>query len=177
MPPVPDLAQAASVDDVDWKAWSPVWRATLLFVIKDDSLLLIHKKRGFGAGKINGPGGRLEGGETPLQAAVRETREELAITPLRVRPAGDLFFQFRDGLSIRGWVFRAEDFEGTPTETEEAVPLWVSVDAIPYERMWADDRHWLPLVLERKPFAGHFLFEGETMLDHRVSVAEPPCRE
>lgn len=166
----PEIAAATSVDHVDWINWDPYWRATLLFVIKDGSILLIHKKRGFGKGKINGPGGRLEPGETPLEAAVRETQEELEITPLDVQPAGDLFFQFRDGLNIRGWVFRAEDFEGTPTETDEAIPLWAPLDEIPYDRMWADDRYWLPLVLERTLFTGHFLFDGDDMVHHRVTT-------
>lgn len=165
----PDLSAATLVDHVDWAHWEPTWRATLLFVIKDGSVLLIHKKRGFGAGKINGPGGRLEPGETPLQAAVRETQEELVITPRDVTPAGHLFFQFRDGLSIRGWVFRADDFDGTPRETDEAVPIWAPLDAIPYERMWADDPYWLPLVFDQVAFEGHFLFDDDTMLDHRVA--------
>lgn len=168
MPERPGPAAAASVDDIDWENWAPVWRATLLFVVQDGSVLLIHKKRGFGTGKINGPGGRLEPGETPRQAAVRETREEVGVTPLGVRPAGDLFFQFRDGLSIRGWVFRAHGCDGRPRESDEADPFWAPLDRIPYERMWADDRYWLPLVLADTPFTGHFLFDGETMVDHRV---------
>jgi 8-oxo-dGTP diphosphatase len=166
-----NLTEATSVDQVDWVNWEPYWRATLLFVVRNGSILLIHKKRGFGAGKINGPGGRLEHKETPMQAAVRETQEELLVTPLEVKPAGDLFFQFRDGLNIRGWVFRAEDCEGTPQETEEAVPLWAPLDEIPYEHMWEDDRYWLPLVLERTSFSGRFLFDGETMIDHRITTA------
>ena len=40
--------------------WRPVHQATLLFVINDGNVLLIRKKRGLGAGKINGPGGKLD---------------------------------------------------------------------------------------------------------------------
>ena len=47
------------IKDVDWESWEPEQVATLLFVIKDTEVLLIHKKRGLGAGKINGPGGKL----------------------------------------------------------------------------------------------------------------------
>ena len=54
-----------TVDDVDWDKWNPEVRATLLFVIQEGRILLIHKKRGFGRGKINGPGGKIESGETP----------------------------------------------------------------------------------------------------------------
>jgi len=159
---------ARRVADIDWAAWIPVQRATLLFVIRDGQILLIHKKRGLGAGKINGPGGRIEPGETPAACAVREVTEELLATPVGVHPAGELFFQFTDGLSIHGYVFTASDIKGVPTETDEAVPLWVRTDSIPYGRMWEDDRHWLPLLLAGRDFKGYFIFEGDTMLDHRL---------
>ncbi len=65
-------------DSFDWSTWTPTEEATLLFAFDGGGrVLLIHKKRGLGKGKINGPGGRLEAGETPVQAAVRETREEV----------------------------------------------------------------------------------------------------
>ncbi len=157
-----------TVSDIDWTTWQPQQRATLLFVIEHDRVLLIHKKRGLGAGKINGPGGRLEPGETPLAAAVREVQEELCITPGDIDYSGVLFFQFVDGLSIHCTVFRAASHEGEPQETDEAIPLWMDLDKIPYDRMWTDDRHWIPLMLNRTRFSGYFLFDGECMLDHRL---------
>jgi len=156
------------VSDIDWDAWTPTEKATLLFVVKDGQVLLIHKKRGLGAGKINGPGGRLEPGETPEEAAIREVQEELLVTPLNARRCGELKFQFVDGYSIHGYVFRADDCEGRPTETDEADPIWISLDQIPYDRMWADDRIWMPLMLEETPFEGHFIFDGDHMLDYEL---------
>jgi 8-oxo-dGTP diphosphatase len=93
-------ANPMKIDDIDWPNWNPQQRATLLFVIKDGQILLIHKKRGLGAGKINGPGGRLEPGETPYEAAIRETQEEVGITPTDAVQVGELHFQFVDGLSL-----------------------------------------------------------------------------
>ncbi len=159
-------------DAIDWPNWQPVERATLLFVVKDEQILLIRKKRGLGAGKVNGPGGRIDPGETPEQCAVRECGEELCITPTGVREAGELRFQFADGHAIHGYVFTATDLEGTPTETDEAVPLWTPLDAIPYDEMWQDDRLWLPLMLERRWFDGRFLFDDDTMLGHTVEIDE-----
>jgi 8-oxo-dGTP diphosphatase len=158
------------VDDINWDEWIPQQRATLLFVVKDGKILLIHKKRGLGAGKINGPGGRLDDGETPGECAVREVEEELLVTPIGVRPVGQLRFQFVDGLSIHGYVFRADDCVGEPRETDEAVPLWTPIDEIPYDNMWADDRLWLPLMLRETPFDGRFIFDGERMLSHVVHI-------
>ena len=164
--------QARHVDDIDWSTWQPKDRATLLFVIRDGRVLLIRKKRGLGAGKINGPGGRLDPGETPLQAAIRETQEEVCITPRDVTFCGELSFQFVDGYSIHGYVFRASRFDGEPCSTEEADPLWFSIDEMPYAEMWADDEYWFPLLLEGTPFRGRFLFDADRMLS--MAIAREP---
>lgn len=154
--------------EIDWATWEPKERATLLFVIRDGQILLIRKKRGLGAGKINGPGGRLEPGETPMEAAVRETREELGVEVQSPLLRGELHFQFVDGYSLLCSVFTAPDCAGEAIETPEAVPLWTPLDAIPYHEMWEDDARWLPGVLEGKNFRGFFVFEHDKMLSHRV---------
>ena len=158
------------MEDIDWARWKPVERATLLFVIKGGKVLLIHKKRGLGAGKINGPGGRLDPGETPRACAIREVREELCVTPTGVRKAGELLFQFTNGHSIDGYVFTATGLRGTPKETGEATPIWIRIDAIPYHAMWSDDRVWLPLMLARKKFVGRFLFDDDQMLGCEMEI-------
>jgi 8-oxo-dGTP diphosphatase len=157
-----------TVAGIDWTTWEPTEKATLLFVLSAGQILLIHKKTGLGAGKINGPGGRIDPGETALQGAVREVQEELCVTPTGVRPAGELSFQFMDGYALHGFVFTASGFEGTLCETREAAPLWVPVGEIPYERMWQDDALWIPLMLKEKGFRGFFIFEGDEMLDSRL---------
>lgn len=152
----------------DWSHWEPTERATLCFVVRGGEILLIRKKRGLGAGKINGPGGRIEAGETPRECAIRETQEELGVTPLDPKWRGDLHFQFLDGYALHCAVFTASDCKGEPIETDEAVPLWTALDAIPFEEMWADDVHWLPGVLGGQNFRGFFVFDGEIMLSRRL---------
>jgi 8-oxo-dGTP diphosphatase len=154
----------------NWTTWQPRIRANLLFIVRDKKILLIRKKRGFGAGKINGPGGKVGPGETPLAAALRETHEELGIKPRGAKQHGELHFQFRDGYSLHCAVFLAHDFEGEPRETDEAVPLWTPLDAIPYDEMWADDRYWLPLLIRGKSFEGYFDFDGERLLERKIVV-------
>ncbi len=153
---------------IDWTTWVPTERATLLFVIRDGETLLIHKKRGLGAGKINAPGGRIEAGESAMACAIREVEEEVRVTPQQVSQRGELFFQFTSGHSIHGYVFKAESCDGDPQETDEATPFWVPLDEIPYDRMWADDRLWVPLLLAGKTFMGKFLFDEDSMLGHDV---------
>lgn len=156
------------VGAIDWTVWEPTDRATLVFVLRGSQVLLIRKKRGLGAGKINGPGGRIDPGETPEECAARELREELLVSPLGLARAGELSFQFADGYGIHVWAFRAEGCDGEPRETAEAVPLWTPIDAIPYGEMWADDRLWLPDMLAGRPFRGWFIFDGDRMVDHRL---------
>ena len=157
------------VADINWSAWQPEEVATLMFVIKNGRVLLIRKKRGLGAGKINGPGGRLEPDETPKECAIRETNEELIINPLNVRSAGELFFHAEDMPRIHGYIFVATDYEGTPSETDEAIPIWFDLSTIPFEEMWEDDRYWLPEVLNGQSVRGYFTFVNEQLLDHEVT--------
>jgi len=154
----------------DWSTYVPREKSTLCFVVRSGMILLIHKKRGLGAGKINGPGGRLDAGETSVACAVREVQEELLVTPTGLSYSGELLFQFASGHSIACDVYRADDCIGEPSETAEAVPLWTKVDQIPFEKMWADDRLWIPLMLEGKRFVGRFFFDDDVMVSHDLQV-------
>jgi 8-oxo-dGTP diphosphatase len=156
--------------DVDWTTWAARDTAVLLFVVRGERVLLIRKKRGLGAGKINGPGGRVDPGETPLQAALRELSEEVRLSAATATFHGELRFQFVDGYSIHVHVFRSEEAPGDPAETEEAVPLWFAIDQIPFDEMWADDRLWLPHVLAGGTVSGDFVFDGDRMVDHRLDL-------
>jgi 8-oxo-dGTP diphosphatase len=168
-PPIPRRCT-----EIDWRRWQAVDRCTLTFVVREGATLLIRKKRGLGAGKINGPGGRLEPGETALECAVREVEEELCVTPRDLEEFGRLRFQFVDGYSTDVFVFRAGDADGEARETDEAVPLWTPIDAIPYDEMWADDRLWLPDLLAGRRFDGCFIFDDDRLVDHALQNPESP---
>lgn len=148
--------------------------ATLVFIKKGDQVLLIEKQRGIGAGKINGPGGKIDPGETPLECAIREVQEELLITVSDPVKMGELYFDMSDIPNILCHVFLATEFTGTPTATEEAVPLWTPITEIPFDLMWEDDQHWLSDMLAGKKFIGKFIFEGEVIqwMDLKFDSAE-----
>lgn len=158
------------LQDINWNAWLAKDTATLTFVIKDGQILLIRKKRGLGAGKINGPGGRLEPGETLPECAVREVQEELCITPVNPEFCGENLFQFTNGYSIHVHTYMASNFTGLPEETDEAIPLWFPLEQIPYEEMWADDIIWIPEMLKGNRFKGHYLFDGDQLLEHHLET-------
>jgi 8-oxo-dGTP diphosphatase len=158
------------VSDIDWSLWQPTERAVLSFMRDGDRLLLIHKKTGLGAGKVNAPGGRIEPGETAVQAAVREPVEEVCMEPKNPEKRGELFFQFKDGYKLHGEVFFSTEFSGTPAETREADPFWCDIGDIPYGDMWEDDRFWLPLALKGIPFKAYFIFDDDRMVDKRIDL-------
>jgi 8-oxo-dGTP diphosphatase len=162
---------------MDWTSWTPVERANLCFIVKGGRVLLIRKKRGLGAGKINAPGGKLEPNETALEAAIRETQEEIGVTPLSLEKRGVLHFQFTNGYGLHCVVFLSADLAGEPIETAEATPFWVAIHEVPYDEMWEDDRHWLPAVLEGsvRYFEAWFEFDDDRMLSKEIRVIDEPA--
>ena len=161
-----------TLQDIDWRNWKAKDPATLVFVIEDDEILLIRKKRGLGLGKVNGPGGKLDPGETALECAQRECHEELGIRVRDLECMGEHKFQFMDGYSIHCWVFRTSAYEGEARETDEAVPMWTPLGEIPYEEMWEDDRLWLPMVIDGQCFTARWVFDDDTMLDHDIRLVD-----
>jgi 8-oxo-dGTP diphosphatase len=141
--------------------------ATLCYPVENDRVLLIEKKRGVGAGLYNGPGGKVEPGESPRQAVVREVREETGLRVFDPEMLGELAFYFGDDPFMDVHVFRATDFAGEPTETPEARPEWFALGAVPYDEMWPDDRYWLPELFDGETFAGTMYFDskGDELLD------------
>lgn len=157
----------------DWSQWVPDIHATLLFIVQDGQILLIEKLRGIGEGKINGPGGKIDPGESSKVAAIRETFEELKITPEDAKKVGELWFAMSDIPDIHCHVFHATKFSGTPTATDEAIPRWTPIDQIPYDKMWADDKFWLPALLNGETFDARFVFQGEQILSKALTFNDP----
>jgi len=121
-----------------------------------DDVLLGRKKTGLGAGNLVGPGGKLERGESPVEAAIRETREEvgLTVTADALTLIGELTYPFphRPAWSQKSWAFVCREWTGVPVESDELLPEWFSLDSLPLDRMWDDAKHWLPTAL-----AGEFV--------------------
>jgi 8-oxo-dGTP pyrophosphatase MutT (NUDIX family) len=147
-------------------------KATLCLLIKDKKILLAMKKRGFGKGKWNGVGGKLNDGEGAYDAMVRETLEEIGVRVKSSKKVAELVFYNYDGsgresANMKVDAYVATSWEGDPVESEEMAPKWFSTSEIPYEEMWADDVYWLPKVLEGKRVRFYALFSGgENIEEH-----------
>lgn len=140
---------------------------TLALVIdtSEQKILLGYKKRGFGTGKWNGFGGKVETGETIAEAAQRELYEEAGVRMVTPKQVGELVFEFKgvDEL-LHVHVFTSNEYTGVITESEEMRPKWFPISVIPYDLMWADDKYWLPLALTQTSFKGHFLFDDQSTI-------------
>lgn len=130
---------------------------TLLFIIKDNRILLAEKMRGHGKGLFNGVGGKQQPDESLYDCLLRETKEEINVTPKNCTKVADLDFElfYKGEYTFENMnVFIASDYEGTLTQSDEMRPVWFDIDKIPYEQMFADDILWLPKVLEGKKAVG-----------------------
>ena len=137
---------------------------TLCLLKKENKILLAMKKRGFGEGKYNGVGGKIEGGETPDDAMIRETKEEILVTPTKYEKVGIIEFdEFYKGQKekVMFHLYVASEWQGEPTESDEMKPEWFDIQSIPYDKMFPDDKYWLPLILEGRKIKAYFDFDEE----------------
>lgn len=146
---------------------------TLLFLLKENQILLAMKKRGFGVGLWNGVGGKQDQGETIEQTAVRECQEEIGVKPIGFSKVADLIFVDYQGEEMLVHAYFCDQWEGEPTESEEMNPKWFDISEIPYEKMWPDDSHWLPVVLNGEKIKGKFQFDkDDNLVDWQLNVVQ-----
>jgi len=152
---------------------------TLCFLVDEHRILLAMKKRGFGVGRWNGVGGKVSGGETIVDAVIREAKEEIEvdIQPTDLRKVAVQHFSFVDRPDFEQLchVYLTDRWVGIPAETEEMSPRWFSMDDLPFDRMWVGDPHWLPFVLKGNRLKNTFLFSADTkdLISHEVKVVPP----
>jgi len=156
----------------------PLRQATITLLLKDDEVLLAMKKRGFGMGKWNGVGGKPNPGEDIVATAIRESQEEIGVTPLEPKKVAVLNFYFpliptEKNWNQRVWVFTATKWKGEPTETEEMAPKWFKLNEVPYKEMWLDDEIWMPKVFAGSSLRASFMFgENEKLEDQYVNEVQ-----
>jgi len=151
-------------------------QATLCLLLRGNEILFALKKRGFGEGRWNGVGGKFDkekGDKNILDAAIRETKEEIGVQIKNAENAGMMRFRFphRPEWDQDVHLFLVKSWEGEPKETEEMSPKWFNFCDIPYDKMWDDDKHWLPLVLSGRKIKADFTFrEGDKIDKFNIKI-------
>ncbi len=146
---------------------------TLCLIHDDERVLLGMKKRGFGAGRWNGFGGKVKAGEAIEAAAKREMFEEVGVHIEALEELGVIDFEFeaKPGDILEVHIYRVISWKGEPKEGEEMKPEWYALSEIPFTQMWPDDRYWMPLFFQGKKFRGRFLFGPEdSVLEYRLDI-------
>ncbi|MBW2970616.1 8-oxo-dGTP diphosphatase [Candidatus Woesearchaeota archaeon] len=155
--------------------------ATLCYLIKDNSVLLGLKKRGFAKSILNGYGGKVHDGEIIETAAVRELKEECSVAAnlQELEKVAIIEFYFtnpevKDKWSKRVHVYLVREWRGEPVETEEMEPRWYRFGEIPYDKLWSDDKMWLPQVLQGKKLRALFRFgdDNNTVVEHKITTVD-----
>ncbi len=139
---------------------------TLVFPLRaDGAVLLGRKRRGFGADKWNGFGGKVQAEETLRACAVRELMEETGLTAeaADLTWCGELQFSFVESpeQDHPARIYLLRRFTGEPQLTDEMEPRWFAPDEVPYAQMWAADRYWLPRILAGERIAGEIVFGAD----------------
>ncbi len=149
--------------------------ATLCFLIKEGErkdVLLAMKKRGFGVGKWNGVGGKLDEKDSSIEdAVIRETEEEIGVKLKDMEKVAVLTFTFpyKEDWNQNVHVFLAKDWEGEPKESEEMAPQWFKEDELPFDKMWDDDAYWVLRALKGEKLKAEFTFrEGEKIDKYNI---------
>ncbi|RXG53954.1 7,8-dihydro-8-oxoguanine triphosphatase [Armadillidium vulgare] len=145
---------------------------SLVLLLREEEILLGYKKRGFGKGKWNGFGGKLEKDEDPVVAAIREMNEECEVQLEKddLEKIGLLEFIIAgQPILMEVHIFKAHRYTGMPTESDEMIPKWFNIKDLPYESMWPDDLIWYPLMFENKKFKGEVhLSEDEKIIYNSI---------
>ncbi len=148
----------------------------LLYLVNDGQVMLALKKRGHGAGRHNGVGGKLNPGESVEQSLIREAQEEIGVTPQEFEKMAYITFD----LYMKGehvfehvHIYTTSNWTSEPVESEEVSPRWFDIGNLPFDTMWPNDIHFLPHVLGGKKVKGQFkLDKDDQVLFHDVKIVK-----
>ncbi len=130
-----------------------IWVSTTNMLIRNGSDILVMKRahdRVEFPGWFILPGGKQEADETPLQAAVRETREETGIEPIgaTLRIIATHLHDYKSKVYIV-YMFEAKSFTGNLTSSSEGEAIWMDQEKlIKSPKLYPDLKRHLRLIMD-----------------------------
>lgn len=137
------------------------------------------KEKDIHKGKWNGLGGKLELSESPLEGALRETKEEAGLDlPIKtLKPLGQLHFPNFKPDKKEDWsvsVFYSEISPEQKALVKESCPegtlKWVPKQELLELPLWEGDKIFLPFVIQKKPFMGCFWYKNKILDRHWIAT-------
>ncbi len=154
------------------------YRYTLIFLLRGEEILMLHRRNPPNQGLWNGVGGRLEAGELPMQGALREVREETGYSLPTMRFAGLLTWDGHSETAGGLYIFTAQVPNGAPSQPldDEGELAW-------QPRSWVlsspavveNIHHFGPYVLsDTPPQDYHFTYgRGDRILGWKIRPLPP----
>lgn len=146
--------------------------AVTCFLIQDGRVLLQERpqEKRWG-GMLNGPGGKTEANETSLEAVVREVGEETALELGEIEARGyiELLLPAPKPMVLKVDIFSANSYSGEPVAREGQLS-WHHQESLPFERMWPDQRYWLPAVLDGYSVAAKVQYATESLVISKMDI-------
>jgi 8-oxo-dGTP diphosphatase len=112
-------------------------------------LSLVHRNKNANdihAGKWNGLGGKLEGGETPEECVIREVLEESGLSIQNPKYGGLLIFPNFKGNDWYVFVFTAYEFTGELIDSPEGRLEWIPDEKLLELNLWESDYVFFPWI-------------------------------
>lgn len=143
--------------------------SVLCYLERDGQYLMLYrnkKKNDINAGKWIGVGGKLEAGESPEEALLREVKEETGLTLTNYRRRGLVTFS-ADGYTEYMHLYTADTWSGTLTDCDEGELRWIPKTDVPNLPLWEGDMHFLKLLTADGPyFSMKLRYENDQLVEY-----------
>lgn len=106
-----------------------VRKAVRTFLIQDNKVIVTKYKTNTNFEYYDIPGGKIENGETSIQASVREFKEETGIEIVEQEYKGNVIIEYPN-IIFDFDVYIVNQFNGAPLEFEENYSFWIGIDEL-----------------------------------------------
>lgn len=149
-------------------------QGVMLYIIKKDKILfLVRNKKNdqvHEQGKLVSIGGKVENGESILNAMQREAKEEANISVKSVQLRAIMYFT-NFGIQKNDWIdylFVTDSYEGNLTNGNEGTFIWKSFTNIKSLNLYQTDKIYLTLLKKHQFFSAEFICERHKLIEYRL---------